>query len=107
MNDRTAVPDAATRVLLLAIAARLAAERPTDRMTPSTREALALTFATRRYGYGTVRAEQAKLHLLAHAPVVAWGTTRGRYAEALREVAGGDHECRQQARVTELVQVGH
>ncbi|MFD5514132.1 hypothetical protein ACFWIB_41555 [Streptomyces sp. NPDC127051] len=90
MNDPTAVPDAATRVLLLAIAARLAAERPTGRMTPSTREALAFAFATRRHGYGTALAEQVEQQLLAYAPVVARGATRARYAKALRRAAVGD-----------------
>ncbi|WP_369778055.1 hypothetical protein [Streptomyces sp. R33] len=90
MHDRTAMPDAGARVLLLAIAARLTAERPTEPMTDRTREALALTFATRRHGYGTARAEQAEQQLLEYAPAVERGTTRGRYAEALRQAAGGD-----------------
>ncbi|WP_405436652.1 hypothetical protein OG373_06690 [Streptomyces avidinii] len=82
-------PDADTRALLQQIAARLTAERPQHPMRESLRQALALTFATRRHGYGTDRAARAEELLLACAPGVEKGWTRARYAEALREAAGG------------------
>ncbi|MGW2580647.1 hypothetical protein ACWCYZ_04785 [Streptomyces virginiae] len=90
MNDRTRLPDADTRVLLQQIAARLLAERPAHPMRESIRTALALTFAARRHGYGTARAEHAEEQLLAHAPAVEPGMTRSRYAAELRQAAGGD-----------------
>ncbi|MFD6972174.1 hypothetical protein [Streptomyces sp. NPDC059949] len=90
MQDRTRLPDADTRALLQQIAARLLAERPQHPMRETLRLALALTFAERRHGYGTARAEHAEELLLAHAPAVGKGWTRSRYAEALREAAGGD-----------------
>jgi hypothetical protein len=90
MHDRTALPDADTRALLQQIAARLTAERPQHPMRPSIREALALSFATRRHGYGTDRAARAEELLLAFAPAVESGMTRSRYAAELRQAAGGD-----------------
>lgn len=90
MRDGTPLPEADARVLLIQIAARLAAERPHHPMRPSTREALALTFATRRYGHGTIRAARAEAGVLTHAPTVPAGTTRGQYARLLRQIAGGD-----------------
>ncbi|WP_405423555.1 hypothetical protein [Streptomyces erythrochromogenes] len=89
MQDRTRLPDADTRALLQQIAARLTAERPQHPMRESLRQALALTFAARRHGYGTQRAAAAEEQLLAHAPAVEPGTTRQQYAGALREAAGG------------------
>ncbi|MGW2040509.1 hypothetical protein [Streptomyces virginiae] len=83
-------PDADTCALLQQIAARLTAERPQHPMRESLRQALALTFAARRHGYGTERAAVAEEQLLAHAPAVEKGWTRSRYAAALREAAGGD-----------------
>ncbi|GAA1557186.1 hypothetical protein [Streptomyces globosus] len=90
MPEATPLPHADARVLLIQIAARLAAERPHHPMRPSTREALALTFATRRYGFGTARAARAEAGVLAHAPAVPAGVTRGQYARLLRQTAGGD-----------------
>ena len=90
MQDRTRLPDADTRALLQQIATRLAAERPQHPMRESLISALALTFATRRHGYGTSRAAAAEERLLAHIPVIEEGTTRGQYAAVLREAAGGD-----------------
>ncbi|MER6252921.1 hypothetical protein ABT224_16325 [Streptomyces sp. NPDC001584] len=90
MQDRTRRPDADTRALLQQIAARLTAERPQHPMRASLREALALTFAARRHGYGTARATRAEELLLAHAPAVEKGTTRSQYAAELRQAAGGD-----------------
>ncbi|MFD4245080.1 hypothetical protein ACFWP3_26355 [Streptomyces sp. NPDC058525] len=82
-------PDADTRVLLRQIAARLTAERPQHPMRESLRAALALTFATRRHGYGTDRAARAEELILAHAPAVERGTTRQQYAAELCQAAGG------------------
>ncbi|WCD86368.1 hypothetical protein KPP03845_102714 [Streptomyces xanthophaeus] len=90
MQDRTRTPDADTRALLQQIAARLLAERPQHPMRESLRQALVLTFATRRHGYGTARAARAEELLLAHAPAVEPGTTRKQYAAELRRAAGGD-----------------
>ncbi|WP_327302914.1 hypothetical protein OG730_04405 [Streptomyces sp. NBC_01298] len=90
MPERTRLPDADTRALLQQIAARLTAERPQHPMRPSIRTALALTFAARRHGYGTARAELAEELLLAFAPAVEVGTTRKQYAAELRQAAGGD-----------------
>ncbi|WP_371588256.1 hypothetical protein [Streptomyces virginiae] len=89
MPERTRRPDADTRALLQQIASRLTAERPQHPMRESLRQALALTFATRRHGYGTARATRAEELLLAHAPAVEKDTTRQQYAEGLREIAGG------------------
>lgn len=89
MNDRTRQPDADTRVLLQQIAARLLAERPAHPMRESLRQALALTFATRRHGYGTARATAAEELLLAHTPTVEPDTTRQQYARQLLDTAGG------------------
>ncbi|WP_327263937.1 hypothetical protein OG444_22815 [Streptomyces sp. NBC_01232] len=89
MSEATRRPDADTRALLQQIAARLTAERPQHPMRDSLVGALALTFATRRHGHGTARAAAAEERLLAHAPAVEKGWTRSRYAEALREAAGG------------------
>lgn len=89
MSERTRLPDADTRALLQQIAARLTAERPQHPMRPSIREALALTFAARRHGHGTARAEWAEQQILKHAPAVEKDMTRGRYAEELRQAAGG------------------
>ncbi|MFJ7166487.1 hypothetical protein ACIQUV_13375 [Streptomyces globosus] len=89
MPEATPLPDADTRVLLIQMAARLAAERPQHPMRPSVREALALTFATRRYGYGTDRAARAEADVLTHAPAVEAGMPRGQYARLLRQTAGG------------------
>lgn len=90
MSERTRLPDADTRVLLQQIAARLLAERPAHPMRESIRTALALSFATRRHGYGTDRAARAEELLLAFAPAVEAGMTRSRYAAELRQAAGGD-----------------
>ncbi|MFD9519331.1 hypothetical protein [Streptomyces sp. NPDC059979] len=90
MPERTRLPDADTRALLQQIAARLLAERPQHPMRETLRLALALTFATRRHGYGTARAEHAEELLLAFAPAVEDGTTRKQYAAELLEAAGGD-----------------
>ncbi|MFI9063229.1 hypothetical protein ACIGQE_15305 [Streptomyces sp. NPDC053429] len=89
MRDATPTPNADTRALLQQIAARLTAERPQHPMRESLREALALTFATRRHGYGTDRASQAERDILAHAPAVEPGWTRSRYAAELRQAVGG------------------
>ncbi|MFE9481478.1 hypothetical protein ACFYNM_23080 [Streptomyces spororaveus] len=89
MRDATPSPDADTRALLQQIAARLTAERPQHPMRESLRQALALTFATRRHGYGTARATAAEELLLAHAPAVETGLTRQQYAAELRQAAGG------------------
>lgn len=89
MRDATPLPPADTRVLLLAVAAQLAAERPTDPMTAGCIDALALTFATRRHGYGTAAADRAETQVLVYAPIVITGTTRSQYAEELRQAAGG------------------
>ncbi|MGW6979968.1 hypothetical protein ACWGE1_11050 [Streptomyces sp. NPDC054932] len=89
MSEATRRPDADTRALLQQIAARLLAERPAHPMRETLRLALALTFATRRHGHGTARAERAEQQILTHAPAVENGWTRARYAEALREAAGG------------------
>ncbi|MGW2438766.1 hypothetical protein ACWCY1_18790 [Streptomyces goshikiensis] len=89
MRDATPAPDADTRALLQQIAARLTAERPQHPMRESIRTALALTFATRRHGYGTERAATAEEQLLAAAPVVEDGLTRQQYAGLLRDLAGG------------------
>lgn len=89
MHDRTALPDADTRVLLQQLAARLLAERPTHPMRESIRTALVLTFATRRHGYGTERAATAETLLLAAAPVVEDGLTRQQYGRLLRDLADG------------------
>ncbi|WP_405493014.1 hypothetical protein [Streptomyces sp. NBC_00096] len=90
MSERTRLPDADTRALLQQIAARLTAERPQHPMRESIRTALALTFAARRHGYGTSRAEHAEELLLTFAPAVETGMTRSRYAAELRLAAGGD-----------------
>lgn len=90
MRDATRTPDADTRALLQQIAARLLAERPQHPMRDSIRTALALTFATRRHGYGTDRAVRAEEQLLAYAPTVEPGTTRKQYAAELLEAAGGN-----------------
>ncbi len=90
MSEATRTPDADTRVLLQQIAARLTAERPQHPMRESLRQALALTFATRRHGYGTDRAARAEKELLAHAPAVETGLSRQQYALQLIEAAGGD-----------------
>lgn len=90
MPEATRLPDADTRVLLQQIAARLTAERPQHPMRESIRTALALSFATRRHGYGTDRATRAEELLLAFAPAVETGITRSRYAAELRQAAGGD-----------------
>lgn len=89
MRDATRLPDADTRALLQQIAARLTAERPNHPMRDGIRTALALTFATRRHGYGTDRATRAEELLLAHAPAVELGMTRRQYAEELRQAAEG------------------
>ncbi|MGW2584543.1 hypothetical protein ACWCYZ_24990 [Streptomyces virginiae] len=89
MSEATRRPDADTRALMQQIAARLLAERPAHPMRETLRLALALTFATRRHGYGTARAEQAEQQLLAFAPAVEDGTTRKQYAAELLEAAGG------------------
>ncbi|MFJ6783729.1 hypothetical protein [Streptomyces yangpuensis] len=81
--------DADTRALLLQIAARLTAERPQHPMRESLRQALALTFAARRHGYGTERAAAAEERILGHAPVVEVGATRRQYAQQLLDAAGG------------------
>ncbi|MFD6889097.1 hypothetical protein [Streptomyces sp. NPDC059957] len=90
MPERTRLPDADTRALLQQIAARLIAERPQHPMRESIRTALVITFAARRHGYGTARAEHAEEQLLAFAPAVEVGTTRKQYAAELRQAAGGD-----------------
>ncbi|MFI8106270.1 hypothetical protein [Streptomyces sp. NPDC086023] len=89
MADRTRLPDADTRVLLLALAARLSAERPTEPMRSNVLTALALTYAERRHGR-TSRAERAEADVLAHAPDVPDGSSRGQYARLLRLAAGGE-----------------
>lgn len=89
MSERTRLPDADIRALLQQIAARLTAERPQHPMRESIRTALALSFATRRHGYGTDRAARAEEQLLTFAPAVESGMTRSRYAEELRQAAGG------------------
>lgn len=89
MSERTRLPDADTRALLQQIAARLTAERPQHPMRPSIRTALALTFATRRHGHGTARAEWAEQQILKHAPAVEPDTTRSQYATVLLDAAGG------------------
>ncbi|MCY0952108.1 hypothetical protein [Streptomyces sp. H27-S2] len=89
MSERTRLPDADTRALLCQIAARLTAERPQHPMRETLRLALALTFATRRHGHGTARGEWAEQQILRYAPAVEKGITRGRYAEELRQAAGG------------------
>lgn len=90
MSEATRRPDADTRALLQQIAARLLAERPAHPMRESIRTALALSFATRRHGYGTDRAARAEELLLTFAPAVEAGMTRSRYAAELRQAAGGD-----------------
>ncbi|MFJ6934444.1 hypothetical protein [Streptomyces sp. NPDC101132] len=89
MPEATRLPDADTRVLLLALAARLSAERPTEPMRRSVLDALALTFAVRRHGQ-THRADVAEASLLKHAPDVPDGASRGQYARLLRLAAGGE-----------------
>ncbi|MCX4540480.1 hypothetical protein [Streptomyces sp. NBC_01565] len=66
--------------LLTDIANRLRGERPTHPMLRSTREALALTHASRRYGNGSARARDAERQFLALAPPVKGSITRGEYA---------------------------
>lgn len=90
MRDATPTPDADTRALLQQMAARLRAERPQHPMRASLREALALTFASRRHGYGTDRAARAEERLLSYAPAVEPGTSRKQYAAELLQAAGGD-----------------
>ncbi|MFD5507003.1 hypothetical protein ACFWIB_04400 [Streptomyces sp. NPDC127051] len=80
-------PDADTRALLQHIAARLTIERPQHPMRASLIAAMALTYATRRHGYGTTRAEDAEAKLLACLPALEAGWTRARYAKAVREAA--------------------
>ncbi|MEW2135529.1 hypothetical protein AB0892_02775 [Streptomyces sp. NPDC005409] len=89
MSEATRTPDADTRALLQQIAARLTTERPQHPMRESLRAALALTFATRRHGYGTERATRAEEQLLAFTPAVEPGLTRQQYAQQLRDAAGG------------------
>ncbi|MFJ7204258.1 hypothetical protein ACIQWR_12080 [Streptomyces sp. NPDC098789] len=89
MSERTRLPDADTRALLQQMAVRLLAERPQHPMRASVREALALTFAARRHGYGTDRAARAEEQILAHAPVVEPGLTRVQDAAVLHRVTGG------------------
>jgi hypothetical protein len=77
--------------LVTDIAHRLRTERPGDPMRESTREALALTYASRRYGGGTARARDAERQFLTMSARVPESITRGEYAlllDRIRSEAG-------------------
>ncbi|MGW1938979.1 hypothetical protein [Streptomyces goshikiensis] len=86
-----AAPTMAVRGLLRAVAQRLRAERPTDPMRDTMIDALALTYSERRYGIGSVLAEDAERQFLALAPRITRDrpTTRGEYALILDRIAAG------------------
>ncbi|MFE5852548.1 hypothetical protein ACFQ61_04915 [Streptomyces sp. NPDC056500] len=77
-----------TRTLLGRLADKLDAYRPTAVMLPETRLAQALVFAEQLHG-PTERAFAAEENLLAAAPPVRDGQTRGEYASLLRLIAQG------------------
>ncbi|MGW7362001.1 hypothetical protein ACWGI8_00885 [Streptomyces sp. NPDC054841] len=95
MQDRTTaaagsppVLSADTRTLLTQLADKLSSYRPNAEMREATRLAQALVFAERLHG-PTEAAYGGEQALLAAAPPVRPGQTRGEYAALLRLVAEG------------------
>ncbi|MFE2019865.1 hypothetical protein ACFW9O_17700 [Streptomyces sp. NPDC059499] len=77
-----------TRLLLGQLADKLDAYRPGDTMREETRLAQALVFAEQLHG-PTEQGFDAEQNLLAAAPRVWPGQTRGEYAALLRLIAQG------------------
>jgi hypothetical protein len=77
-----------TRRLLGKLADKISARRPTAAMREETRLAQALVMAEQLHG-PTEAAFAAEQHLLAAAPPVREGQTRGEYAALLRLIANG------------------
>lgn len=88
MTDARIVLDDDTRLLLGRLADKLAGYQPEAEMRETTRIALALVFAEKHLG-PTEAAYVAEQLLLAAAPPVCEGQTRGDYAALLRLVAKG------------------
>jgi hypothetical protein len=90
MTEQTTTPalSADTITLLGMLADKISARRPTAAMREETRLAQALVMAEQLHG-PTEAAFAAEQDLLAAAPRVRDGQTRGEYAALLRLVANG------------------